>query len=82
MAILTWGWLLGYRPDEDDEDEEDDEEDEKPRKKIPDWARGKALYLQLASQVRTDPDEVFKPHLKTCTLDEVFKLQGGASPQT
>ena len=31
---------------------------------------------QLASQVQTDPDEVFQQHRKTCSLDEVFGYGG------
>ena len=31
---------------------------------------------QLASQVQTDPDEVFQQHRKTCSLDEVFGHSG------
>ncbi|DBA88168.1 TPA: hypothetical protein ACH3X2_005158 [Trebouxia sp. C0005] len=55
----------------DDSDAESSEGDD-PRKPIPDWARGRALMQQLASQVQTDPDEVFQQHRKTCSLDEVF----------
>lgn len=44
---------------------------------MPDWARGKQLLSQLAAQVRTDPDEIFQQHLKTCTLDDVFKHGSG-----
>lgn len=66
------------RPDDDDEEEEDEEEAEAARrkKKIPGWARGQVLLRQLEGQRDVDPDEVFRPHLKTCSLDEVFKLQG------
>ena len=31
---------------------------------------------QLASQLQTDPDEVFQQHRKTCSLDEVFGHSG------
>ena len=36
---------------------------------------------QLASQVQTDPDEVFQQHRKTCSLDEVFGHSGQHHPQ-
>ncbi len=74
-----WG---DYRPDDDDDDEDEDEEIEAARrkKKIPGWARGQVLLRQLEGQRDVDPDEVFRPHLKTCSLDEVFKLQGKTSP--
>ncbi|KAL0054711.1 hypothetical protein WJX82_001328 [Trebouxia sp. C0006] len=55
----------------DDSDAESSEGDD-PRKSIPEWARGRALMQQLATQVQTDPDEVFQQHRKTCSLDEVF----------
>ncbi|KAL0036011.1 hypothetical protein WJX77_011218 [Trebouxia sp. C0004] len=55
----------------DDSDAESSEGND-PRKPIPEWARGRALMQQLASQVQTDPDEVFQQHRKTCSLDEVF----------
>lgn len=52
------------------------------RKPIPDWARGRALMQQLASQVQQDPDEVFQQHRKTCSLDEVFGASGGHAQTT
>ena len=55
----------------------DDSDDAK--KPIPEWARGRALMQQLASQVQTDPDEVFQQHRKTCSLDEVFGHSGKPS---
>lgn len=61
----------------DDSDAESSEDDD-PKKPIPEWARGRALMQQLASQVQTDPDEVFQQHRKTCSLDEVF---GHSGPQ-
>lgn len=59
----------------DDSDAESSEDDD-PKKPIPEWARGRALMQQLASQVQTDPDEVFQQHRKTCSLDEVFGHSG------
>ncbi len=59
----------------DDSDAESSEGDD-PRKPIPEWARGRALMQQLATQVQTDPDEVFQQHRKTCSLDEVFGHSG------
>ncbi|KAL3133279.1 hypothetical protein ABBQ38_007160 [Trebouxia sp. C0009 RCD-2024] len=58
-----------YRGDDSDVESSEDED---PKKPIPEWARGRALMQQLASQVQTDPDEVFQQHRKTCSLDEVF----------
>ena len=43
-----------------------------PRKPVPDWARGRALVVQLLAQQGTDPDEVFLQHKKTLCLDDVF----------
>jgi len=59
----------------DDGDAESSDGDD-PGKPIPEWARGRALMQQLASQVQTDPDEVFQQHRKTCSLDEVFGHSG------
>ena len=59
----------------DDSDAETSEDDD-PKKPIPEWARGRALMQQLASQVQMDPDEVFQQHRKTCSLDEVFGHSG------
>lgn len=61
-----------------DESDAESSEDDDPKKPIPEWARGRALMQQLASQVQTDPDEVFQQHRKTCSLDEVF---GHSGPQ-
>ena len=58
-------------------DSDEDTDDEGPVKPVPDWARGKQLLSQLTAQVRTDPDEIFQQHLKTCTLDDVFKHGSG-----
>ncbi len=49
-----------------------DSDDDRPKKPVPDWARGKSLTGQLMQQLHMDPDEVFRQHAKTCTLDEVF----------
>ena len=59
-----------------DESDAESSEDDDPKKPIPEWARGRALMQQLASQVQTDPDEVFQQHRKTCSLDEVFGHSG------
>ena len=65
------GWLC--------RDSDEDTDEEGPAKPVPDWARGKQLLSQLTAQVRTDPDEIFQQHLKTCTLDDVFKHGSGES---
>ena len=67
------------RQGHDHDSDDDSSEDEDPKKPIPEWARGRALMQQLASQVQTDPDEVFQQHRKTCSLDEVFGHSGKPS---
>lgn len=61
-----------------DDSEDESSSDEEQRKPVPEWARGRALMQQLATQVQTDPDEVFQQHRKTCSLDEVFGSSGKA----
>ena len=61
-----------------DDSEDESSSDEEQRKPVPEWARGRALMQQLATQVQTDPDEVFQQHRKTCSLDEVFGSSGEA----
>ena len=63
-----------FRGDDDSDSESSSDSD--ARKPIPEWARGRALMQQLASQVQQDPDEVFQQHRKTCSLDEVFGASG------
>ena len=43
---------------------------------MPEWARGRALAAQLATQAAVDPDEIFQQRQKTCPLDEVFGHAG------
>ena len=62
-------YVVYRRSDYDSEEEEDDTQ---PRKPVPDWARGRALVVQLLAQQGTDPDEVFQQHKKTLCLDDVF----------
>ena len=61
-------------------EESEAEEEDAPRggrkKRVPEWARGRALVGQLITQVAVDPDEVFQQHQKTCSLDEVFGHSG------
>lgn len=64
---------MSCRGDDSDVESSEDDDSKKP---IPEWARGRALMQQLASQVQTDPDEVFQQHRKTCSLDEVFGHSG------
>ena len=60
----------------DDDSDSESSSGSDARKPIPEWARGRALMQQLASQVQQDPDEVFQQHRKTCSLDEVFGASG------
>lgn len=65
------------RSDYDSDEEEED--DSQPRKLVPDWARGRALVIQLLAQQGLDPDDVFQHHKKTLCLDDVFD-KTSASP--
>ncbi len=69
--LVDWG-----RSDCDDSEDDDDE----PRKPVPEWARGQALWAQLQAQVKMDPDEIFQQHKKTCALNEVFGHAGTLPP--
>ena len=63
-----------HRSDKDSDEE--DADDAAPRKPVPEWARGRALAAQLATQAAVDPDEIFQQRQKTCPLDEVFGHAG------
>lgn len=60
----------------DKDSDEEDADDAAPRKPVPEWARGRALAAQLATQAAVDPDEIFQQRQKTCPLDEVFGHAG------
>lgn len=68
---------LNPRSDYDSDEEEED--DSQPRKLVPDWARGRALVIQLLAQQGLDPDDVFQHHKKTLCLDDVFDKTSACS---
>jgi Inner centromere protein, ARK binding region len=67
--------LVGCGRSDCDDSEDDDDE---PRKPVPEWARGQALWAQLQAQIKMDPDEIFQQHKKTCALNEVFGHAGAS----
>ena len=67
--------MTPYRSDSDESDDEG-----RPAKPVPQWARSKNLNRQLRAQLSADPDEIFKAHETTCSLDEVFSTTGKSKP--
>lgn len=72
LFCMSHQCVCGGRSDCDDSEDDDDE----PRKPVPEWARGHALWAQLQAQFKMDPDEIFQQHKKTCALNEVFGHAG------
>ena len=60
--------MTPYRSDSEESDDEC-----RPAKPVPQWAKSKNLSKQLQAQMSADPDEIFKAHETSCSLDDVFK---------
>jgi hypothetical protein len=60
--------MTPYRSDSEESDDEG-----QAAKPVPQWAKSKNLSKQLQQQMKADPDEIFKAHATSCSLDDVFK---------